>query len=216
MSAERQISGMLRQIARQQDVIEIGPQGSRPKAAALAHVAEQYGYVYGSAHATGYKDAQILLRMYRDPSPEARSREAATLTAHPRAGIGGTAPGLEPGSLKPVPEAAGAVAVLKDLIAFDLAARFVTSRGQMVLCYLGCVLVTALQLATGPLVEAVATGASLVVFLTVALKAGQIHRAKLARRLREAGFFAVRDEQGRQRFLRPGQQLPGHANPFAA
>ncbi|MFF3091511.1 hypothetical protein ACFVRB_41680 [Streptomyces nojiriensis] len=216
MSAERQISGMLRQIARQQDVIEIGPQGSRPKAAALVYAAEQYGYVYGSAHATGYKDAQILLRMYRDPSPEARSREAATLTAHPRAGIGGTVPGLLPGSLKPVPEAAGDVAVLSDLIAFDLSARFVTSRGQMVLCYLACVLVTALLLATGPLAEAVATGGSLVLILTVALKAWPIRRERLARRLTEAGFLPVHDEQGRQRFLRPGQQLPGHANPFAA
>ncbi|MFB7259979.1 hypothetical protein [Streptomyces nojiriensis] len=207
---------MLRQIARQQDVIEIGPQGSRPKAAALVYAAEQYGYVYGEAHATGYKDSQILLRMYRDPSPEARSREAATLTAHPQAGIGGTVPGLAPGSLKPVPEAAGAVAVLKDLIAFDLSARYVTSRGQKVWCYLACVLVTAVLLATGPLVEAVASGVSLVLILAVALKAGRIHREKLARRLTEAGLIAVRDERGRQRFLRPGQQLPGHANPFAA
>ncbi|WP_143650851.1 hypothetical protein [Streptomyces phaeoluteigriseus] len=54
----------------------------------------------------------MQVRMYRDPRPDARVREAATITTHPQAGNGGTVPGLEQGSLKPLPEAVGAVAVL--------------------------------------------------------------------------------------------------------
>jgi hypothetical protein len=50
---------MLQQIARQQDIVEIAPQGSTPKAAALAHVAEQYGYTYGMAYRTGFKNSLV-------------------------------------------------------------------------------------------------------------------------------------------------------------
>ncbi|WP_328863984.1 hypothetical protein [Streptomyces virginiae] len=110
MSVERHIAGMLQQIARQQDIVEIAPQGSAAKAAALAHVAEQYGYTYGMAYRTGFKNSLVQVRMYRDPRPDARVREVATITAHPQAGNGGTVPGLEQGSLKPLPEAVGAAA----------------------------------------------------------------------------------------------------------
>ncbi|MGW0032789.1 hypothetical protein ACWDXD_23560 [Streptomyces sp. NPDC003314] len=94
---ERHVAGVLQQIARQQDVVEIAPQGSVPKAAALAHVVEQYGYTYGTAYRTGFKNSLVQVRMYRDPRPDARIREAATVTAHPRAGNGGTVPGAEAG-----------------------------------------------------------------------------------------------------------------------
>lgn len=215
MSVEHHIAGMLQQIARQQDVVEIAPQGSAPKAAALAHVAEQFGYTYGMAYRTGFKNSLVQVRMYRDPRPEARVREAATITAHPRAGSGGTVPGLVRGSLKPLPEAAGAVGVLKDLITFDVMAMYVADRSQKVKGYLACAALTVLLLIDRSWVEAVAGGGALALFLAVAFKAGAIRRRKIAQRLTGAGFLAVRDEQGAQRFLRPGQQLPGHTNPFA-
>ncbi len=214
MSVERHIAGMLQQIARQQAVVEIAPQGSAPKAAALAHVAEQYGYTYGMAYRTGFKNSLVQVRMYRDPGPGARVREAATVTAHPQAGNGGTVPGLEQGSLKPLPEAAGAVAVLKDLITFDVMAQYIADRSQKVKGYLACAALTGLLLIDRSPVEAVASGGAVALLLTVAFKVGEIRRAKIAQRLTAAGFLAVRDEQGGQRFLRPGQQLPGHANPF--
>ncbi|MFG2642376.1 hypothetical protein ACGFYP_15580 [Streptomyces sp. NPDC048370] len=206
---------MLQQIARQQDIVEIAPQGSTPKAAALAHVAEHYGYTYGMAYRTGFKNSLVQVRMYRDPQPEARVREAATITAHPQAGSGGTVPGLEQGWLKPLPEAVGAVAVLKDLITFDVMAQYVADRRQKVKCYLVCVVLTVLLLIDRPLVEAVASGGAVALLFTVAFKVGAIRRGTIAQRLLAAGFLAVRDEQGGQRFLRPGQQLPGHINPFA-
>ncbi|MEV4947922.1 hypothetical protein [Streptomyces sp. NPDC053755] len=204
MSEERHIAGMLQQIARQQDIVEIAPQGTTAKAAALAHVAEQYGYTYGLAYRTGFKNSLVQVRMYRDPQPEARVREAATITAHPQAGSGGTVPGLEQGRLKPLPEAVGAVAVLKDLISFDVMALYVADRGQKVKCYLACVVLTVLLLIDRPLVEAVASGGAVALLLTVAFKVGAVRRRTIAQRLTAAGFLVVRDEQG-QRFLRPRQ-----------
>lgn len=216
MSRERHIAGLLQQIARQQDIVEIAPQGSTPKAAALAQVAEQYGYMYGMAYRTGFKNSLVQVRMYRDPRPDARAREAATITAHPQAGGGGAVPGLEPGSLKPLPEAVGAVAVLKDLITFDVMALYIVDRSQKVKGYLACAVLTVILLIDRSPIEAVASGGAVALLFTVAFKVGAIRRRKIAQRLTDAGFLAVRDEQGSQRFLRPGQQLPGHANPFAA
>ncbi|MFB6863292.1 hypothetical protein ACFCZQ_34435 [Streptomyces virginiae] len=216
MSIERHTAGLLQQIARQEAIVEIAPQGSTPKAAALAHVAEQYGYTYGIAYRTGFKNSLVQVRMYRDPRPEARVREAAAITAHPQAGNGGTVPGLERGSLKPLPEAVGAVAVLKDLITFDVMALYVADRSQKVMGYLACAALTVLLLIDKSPVEAVASGGAVALLFTVAFNVGAIRRRQIAQRLTAAGFCAVRDEQGTQRFLRPGQQLPGHANPFAA
>ncbi|MEU7062834.1 hypothetical protein [Streptomyces sp. NPDC046161] len=207
---------MLQQIARQQDIVEIAPQGSTRKAAALAHVAEQYGYSYGMAYRTGFKNSLVQVRMYRDLRPGARAREAATITAHPQAGNGGTVPGLEHGSLKPLPEAVGAVAVLKDLITFDVMAQYVVDRRQKVMGYLACAVLTVLLLIDKSPVEAVASGGAVALLFTVTFKVGVIRRGRIEQRFTEAGFLAVRDEQGGRRFLRPGQQLPGHSNPFAA
>jgi hypothetical protein len=207
---------MLQQIARQQDIVEIAPQGTALKAAALAYVAEQYGYTYGMAFRTGFKNSLVQVRMYRDPQPDARVREAATITAHPQAGNRGTVPGLEQGSLKPLPEAVAAVAVLKDLITFDVMALYVADRRQKVTGYLACAVLTALLLVDGSPVEAVASGGAVALLFTVAFTVGAIRRGKIAQRLTDAGYLAVRDEQGGQRFLRPGQQLPGHTDPSAA
>ncbi|MFJ9078873.1 hypothetical protein ACIRO3_27080 [Streptomyces sp. NPDC102278] len=215
MSVERHIAGSLQQIARQQAVVEIAPQGSTSKAAALAYVVEQYGYTYGLAYRTGFKNSLVQVRMYRDPQPDARLREAATITAHPRAGNGGTVPGLERGSLKPLPEAVGAVAVLKDLVTFDVMALYVADRSQKVKSYLACTVLTLLLLIDRSPIEAVASGGAVALLITAAFKVGAIRRGKITRRLTNAGFHAVRDEQGGRRFLRPGQQLPGHTNPFA-
>ncbi|WP_411075802.1 hypothetical protein [Streptomyces sp. cmx-4-7] len=214
---ERHIAEVLEQIARQQDIIEITPQGSASKAAALAHMAEQYGYTYGMAYRTGFKNSLVQVRMYRDPGPDARVREAAAIAAHPRAGNGGTVPGLKRGSLKPLPEAAGAVAVLKDLVTFDVMALYVADRSQKLLVYLACAVLSVLMFVDNRSpVEAVASGGAVALLCTVAFKVGTVRRRMITQRLTAAGFLAVRDEQGDRRFLRPGQQLPGHSNRSAA
>ena len=108
------------------------------------------------------------------------------------------------------------MAVLKDLITFDVMAQYVADRRQKVMGYLACVVLTVLLLIDRSSVEAVASGGAVALLFTVAFKVGAIRRGKIAQRLTDAGFLAVRDEQGGQRFLRPGQQLPGHTAPFAA
>ncbi|MFE1898383.1 hypothetical protein [Streptomyces yangpuensis] len=215
MSAARHTVGLLQQIARQQDIVDIAPQGSTSKAAALAQVAEQYGYAYGTAYRTGFRNSLVAVRMYRDPRPEARAREAATITTHPQAGNGGRVPGLEQGSLKPLPEAVGAVAVLKDLITFDVMALYVADRGQKVTGYLGCAVLTVILLIDRSPVEAVASGGAVALLFTVAFQVGAIRRRRIAERLTAAGFLAVCDEQGNRRFRRPGEQVTDHDRPPA-
>lgn len=82
--------------------------------------------------------------------------------------------------------------------------------------YLACAALTGLMLFDRSPVEAVASGGAVALLFTVGYKVGEIRRARISQRLTAAGFLAVRDEQGSQRFLRPGQHLPGHTNPFPA
>ncbi|MGW7194758.1 hypothetical protein [Streptomyces chryseus] len=133
--------------------------------------------------------------MYRDPRPDARVREAATIGAHPRAGNGGTVPALERGSLKPLPGAVAAVAVLKDLITFDVMALYVADRSQKVMCYLVCAVLTVLLLIDQSPTEAVASGGAVALLFTVAFKVGASRRAKISQRLTDAGFLAVHLDQ---------------------
>ncbi|MFJ7592634.1 hypothetical protein ACIQZO_35725 [Streptomyces sp. NPDC097617] len=214
MFTERQISAMLGQIARQDDV-EIGPEQTVGRVAALAHVAEQYGYAYDRAHRTGHNGMLILVRMYRDPHPAARAREAAIIAAHPQAGNGGTVPGMRPGTVKPLPEAQEPVARLKDRIMLDVMAEAANKR-QKLIAWGSCGAMVLLLLVLGMPVAALVGGAALAAFLGGGLKLGAIRRQRIARRLTDAGFVPVSDDHGRQRFLEPGRQLPGHASPFAS
>ncbi|WP_327262782.1 hypothetical protein OG444_15790 [Streptomyces sp. NBC_01232] len=214
MFTERQISALLGQIARQ-DVVEIGPEPTVNRVTALAHIAEQYGYAYDRAHRTGHNNSLVLVRMYRDPSPGARAREAATIAAHPQAGNGGTVPGMRPGTLKPLPEVQESVALMKDRITLDVMAQAADKR-QKTIAWGSCGALVLVLLLVGMPVGALAGGAALAAFLGGAFKLGAVRRQRIAQRLTDAGFVPVRDAAGRQRFLQPGQQLPGHANPFTA
>ncbi|MET8228183.1 hypothetical protein [Streptomyces sp. NPDC005301] len=211
MSVERHAAGMLQQIARQQDIIEIAPQGTTRKAAALAHVAQQYGYTYATATRTGYKNSLVQVRMLRDPHPDARVREAATIARNAQAGNGGTLPGLQHGTLKPLPEAAGAVAVLKDLITFDVMALYIATRTQKTLTYLACAALTLLMLIDTSPLEALASGTAVALLATAAFTIGATHRKNITQRLTRAGFTAVHDEHGNQRLLPPTHQPPHQA-----
>lgn len=212
---EREISGLLRQIARQ-DVVEIGPGSSVGRMAALVHVAEHYGFEYGHSIRTGHKKTLVLARMYRDPGPRARAREAATVAAYPAAGSGGAVPGMRKGSLKPLPGAGEAVARAKDRIMFDVLTSHAADTPRKVLGYGMCAVLALVLLVSGKPLVALVGGGVLAAFLTGAFKLGEIRRQQITARLTAAGFVPVRDDSGRPGFLRPGQQLPGHADPFAS
>lgn len=211
--ADRKAAELLRQIASEDVVVLRHEMSIAKKLAAQAYVVEQYGFEYGEAWREGPNKQTLTVHMYRDPRPEARRREAATIAAFPEAGNGGAVPGMQPGSLKPTAEAQEAVARLKDLIGFDVMSKGADKKQKAVAW--GCcgVLVLTLLLA-GMYVGALAGGALMAAFLAGAFKLSTVRRQRLAQRLQDAGFVPVQDERGRQRFLRPGQQLPGHANPF--
>ncbi|MEU2427932.1 hypothetical protein ABZ611_00150 [Streptomyces sp. NPDC007861] len=215
MSADSRISALLKQIATQ-DVVVVTDEFARAgRAATLAHVVEHYGFEYGEARREGQKKQTMVVRLYRDPAPAAREREAATIAAYPDAGRGGAAPGLRPGTLKPADGAQDAVARLKDRIGFDVMTQAASARNMTFpwICVGGMVVAL---LVAGMYVGALAGGAALAAVLLGGVRTGELRRRRIAQRLQDAGFVAVQDESGRQRFLRPGQQLPGHANPFAA
>ncbi|MFJ7271474.1 hypothetical protein ACIQV3_33355 [Streptomyces sp. NPDC099050] len=216
MFVERDIAELMRQIARQ-DVLEIGSNATVKfvRGASLAHIAESYGFEYDETFRLGRNKEFVLVRMYRDPSPEARAREAAAITAHPRAGNGGTVPGMRQGTLKPLPEAGQAVAVMKDRIRFDIAGAAVEKRQQMT-AYACCAFAAVFMAVLGKPVLALVVGVTLTAFLFGAFRFGAVRRSRIAQRLRDAGYHQVRDERGAERFLAPGRQLPGHANPFAS
>lgn len=217
MSVDSTVSGLLRQIATQ-DFVELrNEMGRAGKLAVQAAVVEQYGFEYAEAWragGTGQNDPTLVVHMYRDARPEARAREAATIAAFPQAGQGGAVPGLRPGTLKPLPEMEQAVAHLKDRIGFDAMAD-AASAAQKRIAWGGMGVVVLMLLILGHYLGALIGGALLSGFLLFAFRIGDVRRRKITERLTAAGFAAVRDEHGRQRFLRPGQQLPGHANPFA-
>ncbi|MEU8528730.1 MULTISPECIES: hypothetical protein [Streptomyces] len=214
MSVDSTVSGLLRQIATQ-DVVEVRDEmGGLRRVAARAAVVEQYGFEYGGAWREGHNKSTLVACLYRDTRPEARAREAATIAAFPQAGRGGPVPGMRPGTLKPLPEAEQTVAHLKDRIAFDVTAEAAGPKQKRFVWAITAGLVLTLLIA-GYYLGALVGGALLSGFLLFAFRIGDVRRRKITERLTAAGFAAVRDEHGRQRFLRPGQQLPGHANPFA-
>ncbi len=212
-ASDRRIAALLRQVATQ-DVVELRQEMAVAKrVAAQAYVAEQYGFEYGEARREGHNKQVLAVYLYRDPRPEARAREAATIAAYPQAGMGGAVPGLKPGTLSPLPEAEAAVALMKDRIGYDVMAK-AADKGQKRFAYAMTGVAAAVFLLMGKWVEGVVVGAVLAAFLVGAFRLSDVRRQRVADRLTAGGFTAVTDEHGRRRFLRPGQQLPGHANPF--
>ncbi len=124
-------------------------------------------------------------------------------------------PGVRPGTVKPLPEAQEAVARLKDRILLDVLAQAADKR-QKAFAWGSVGVLVLMLLVLGMPVAALAGGAALAALLAGAFKMGAVRRQRIARRLTDAGFVPVSDEYGRQRFLEPGRQLPGHANPFAS
>ncbi|MGW0704290.1 hypothetical protein ACWD0A_34430 [Streptomyces sp. NPDC002867] len=213
-ASDRRIASLLRQIATQDVVVLRQEMAIARQIAAQVYVAEQYGFEYGEARREGPRKQVLAVYMYRDPRPEARVREAATIAAFPEAGRGGASPGLQPGTLQPTAEAQEAVDRIKDRIGYDVMAK-AADAGQKAVAWGMCGVLVVVLLLAQMYVGALVGGAALAAFLLGAFKVGEVRRQRIAQRLTAAGFTAVRDEHGRDRFLRPGQQLPGHVNPFA-
>ncbi|MGC5038400.1 hypothetical protein ACPXCS_21810 [Streptomyces sp. DT190] len=201
MSIDRHLRPLMRQIATQ-DVIEIIAPDDTDVAAALAYVAECYGFRYAGVRLVGrYK--LLHVRLARDTGPAAQQRAAANLTAFPDPGKDRPVPGMYLGSLTPVPEAKADVDLLGTLIAYDRALAAADPRQLHVMAW-GC---AALFLLLAPVTGAYAVLLPLAVLvpalLMVALRVNAAKRARLAQRLRDAGCAPVRDEDGVERYVRP-------------
>jgi hypothetical protein len=215
-SADREIAGMLRQIA-SQDVAELGrPLTATKGLASLVHVAEHYGFQYWQAHRAGPEGKEVRVVLYRDTRPEARQREAATVAAFPGAGAGGPAPGMRQGTLEPLPEAAEAVALARTRLRHDILGSGASAGQKAVAWGAGAVALLASLLDGKHITAKLVCGAVLAVFLAACFRIGAVRRERMAERLRRAGFVPVRDASGRDRLLAPGQRLPEHAGPFGA
>ncbi|MFI7411187.1 hypothetical protein ACIBU0_21240 [Streptomyces sp. NPDC049627] len=199
---DRRVTALMRQIA-SQDVVEIvHPYAQLQTFGALAYIAECYGFRYADVRREG-ENKSLHVYLVRDADPRAQQRAAANAAAFPQAGAGGPVPGMQPGSLTPLPEAQPDVDLLATLIKYDsLGAvgdrkRLLTMAGAL----------AALFLLMAPLTGKYAVLLPLAVLIPAcllgALRINTTRRAKLAQRLTAAGCTPVRDEAGRERYVRP-------------
>ncbi|GAB2957795.1 hypothetical protein GCM10023080_016740 [Streptomyces pseudoechinosporeus] len=176
----------------------------------LAFVAQQFGYEYADIRQGGGPQGNgYVMLIVPDPSPQARARAAQNWAQYPNASDGGALPPL-------VPEA---VELLKARITFDITAMY-TPKQLIFLSGIAAVPLAvpigfALSAGTTAVVLAGTVWAALMALLPVGFAVNRHYRTKYAALLQAVGFTLMTDQNGRQRYVPPGGQLPGHGNPFA-
>ncbi|TLS39945.1 hypothetical protein FE633_44220 [Streptomyces montanus] len=178
---ERRIAEMLRQIATRDVVVLDDLGGSAHRLAALTYIAVQYGFRYGEASRQGQT---LQVHLIRDTRPEARERGTAALS---RLAAGRT-PGMRPGTLKPLPDAAPAVGLLKARIEFDCLDDDLDWRRKAAFMSASAVLMALLLIPAGWRASLSASAAMAAVF-AVFLRLEVVRKDRLARRLRAAGML---------------------------
>ncbi|MER5225148.1 MULTISPECIES: hypothetical protein [Streptomyces aurantiacus group] len=178
---ECRVAEMLHQIATRDVVVLNDTAGSPGRLAALTYIAVQYGFRYGESSRNGQT---LQVRLIRDTRPEARQRSTATLS---RLAAGGT-PGMRPGTLKPLPDAAPAVELLKARIEYDSLDDDPDWRRKAVFMSASAVLMALLLIPVGWRASLCASAAMGMVF-TVLLLREDVRKDRLARRLRAHGLL---------------------------
>lgn len=177
--------------------------------ARLAAAAAEFGYAYVDVRKGPERSKTLHLLLVPDPSPEAERRAAETRARHPYAALGALPP-LDPDAL----------AVVGDRIAVDRGRnlpglRRNTRNFLLVAFGAACVAVMAWHIDDpGLAVAALAPFVSACVCLALIARAGG-NPKRAATRLEAAGFTRFTAEDGRVRYVPPGVQLPGQANPYA-
>ncbi|MFE1437953.1 hypothetical protein [Streptomyces sp. NPDC058739] len=203
--AEQHINAVMRQVATQ-DVVEIHhPYAKRQTVASLAYIAEAYGFRYADARVEG-EQKTLHVYLVRDHDERAPHRAAANAAAFPQAGAGGAVPGMQPGTLTPLPQARAEVDVLGALIRYDAFGSAVDRKKFVLMSWSFPLVLLLLAVVTGKYAVLVPLAALPPVVLLGALRVNTARRAKLAEQLTAAGCTPVRDQQGRERYVRPVPQ----------
>jgi hypothetical protein len=211
---DRRVDDLMHQLAAGGNTVEIHDPRPRPRSlASLVHVAECHGYRYARIRLEGpAAERSARVTLYRDPSPGARRRAAATAAAFPPR-AGGPLPGMRPGTLTPLPESAAEVALIRDHLRFDLRTRL--SGESRTLTRTARVL-GAVVLVTSLLAEKYAVGFATAVLLPLFMLSvepfDRSRREALAGRLTAAGCVPFHRGDAVAGFLRPH---PGERRPAA-
>ncbi|MFF5846898.1 hypothetical protein ACFY74_36145 [Streptomyces massasporeus] len=200
--ADRHITALMRQIATQDMIELVHPFAEWQTFGALAYIAECYGFRYADVRLVG-KHKMAHIRLVRDTSPQAQQRAAANIAAFSDPGPGRPVPGMYLGSLTPVPEAQEDVELITTLIRYDAAGAAANRKQLLAMASAGPVLFLLLAVLTGKYAVLLPLAVLTPAFLLGALRINTTRRAKLAERLLAAGCTPVRDEAGRERFVRP-------------
>lgn len=206
--SKRQVRNMLRLMAGGEPVELTSPMASVKKLSRLAFVAQQFGYEYMDARHTGSRNNALKMLIVPDPNPQARARAAQNWAQYPNAHDGVSLPPLVPDALE----------LLKARIQFDLTGK--NAEKRMGYAALGITVACGIAgyRAGGEALDFVVAGIVWLIFMAIfgiGLLVTRKRNAKFARRLQAAGFMPMTDETGRVRYLPPGLQMPGQANPFA-
>ncbi|MGI5377599.1 hypothetical protein ACQEV2_25825 [Streptomyces sp. CA-251387] len=200
--ADRRVTALMRQIA-SQDVVElVHPYARSRTLGALAYLAECYGFRYADVRRVG-ENKTLHVYLVRDTDPRAQQRAAANAAAFPQAGAGGPVPGMRPGSLTPVPEAQPDVDLITALIRYDSLGAVGDRKRLLTMAWGSAALFPLLALLTAKPAVLLPLAVLMPALLLGALRLNTTRRVKLAQRLTAAGYTPVRDEAGRERYVRP-------------
>lgn len=170
--------------------------------AAMTYIAECYGFRCKGFRRVG--KAQAHIDMVRDPNPAARRRAAATAAAFPQAGWGGPLPGMaRPDSLAPSPEARAEVELIKAHLVHDALVTALSRREKLALTWGLPACLTLVGMLAGGFSILLPVSLLWITFWASLIRFNEVKRAKLAQRLIAAGCTPVRDDAGRERYVRP-------------
>ncbi|MFF4549001.1 hypothetical protein ACFY1J_33010 [Streptomyces sp. NPDC001406] len=200
--AERHLNSLMRQLATQQHVELIHPFAELKTMGALVYVAECFGFRYAGVRLLG-RHKVLHIHLARDPEPWAQQRAATNAATFTQVGAGGPVPGMYLNSLTPVPEAAADVDLICALIRYDGLVEAGNRKQLLTMAWGFGALFLLLAVITGVYAVLLPLAVLMPVCLLGALRVNTVRRAKLARQLTAAGCAQVRDQAGREQYVRP-------------
>ncbi|MES5816447.1 hypothetical protein [Streptomyces sp. RG80] len=200
--AERHLSSLMRQLATQDHVELVHPFAEHKTFGALVYVAECFGFRYSGVRLVG-RHKVLHVHLVRSPEPWAQQRAAANLAAFGQVGAGGPVPGMYLNSLTPVPEAQADVDLIIALIKYDGLVEAGNRKQLLTIAWGSGALFLLLALLTGVYAVLLPLAVLMPAFVLCALRINTVRRAKLGAQLTAAGCAQVRDDAGRERYVRP-------------